>query len=61
MNYDPLINNFFKMLGVAVLTFFVGGAILRWVARPPAMRRRHRTGRTRPDEPDPVEKVTPPE
>jgi hypothetical protein len=39
MNTDLLIDNLFKMIGVAALTFFVGGAILRWLTRPPRPRK----------------------
>ncbi len=35
MNTDLLLDNFFKMMGVAVLTFVVGGMILKWLTRPP--------------------------
>ncbi|SJM63639.1 hypothetical protein FM111_09725 [Brevundimonas diminuta 3F5N] len=41
MNSDLLIDNLFKMLGVAALTFFVGGAILRWLTRPPVSKPDH--------------------
>lgn len=35
MNTDLLLDNFFKMMAVAVLTFVVGGMILKWLTRPP--------------------------
>jgi hypothetical protein len=35
MNYDLLLDNFFKMMGVAALTVIVGEMILNWLARPP--------------------------
>ena len=49
MNTDLLIDNLFKMLGVAALTFFVGGAILRWLTRPPKSKPDHEA--TPPDGP----------
>lgn len=35
MNTDLLLDNFFKMMGVVVLTVVVGEMILKWLRRPP--------------------------
>jgi hypothetical protein len=35
MNTDLLLDRFFMMTTVAVITFVVGGMILKWLTRPP--------------------------
>lgn len=35
MNSDLLLDNFFRVVGVAALTVIVGDMILNWLTRPP--------------------------
>ena len=42
MNTDLLLDRFFMMTTVAVITFVVGGMILKWLTRPPRPRKGRR-------------------